>query len=72
MHWHLNPGTMVRAQYRLASDGTRRAFVDSLPGEDQLITASLNEFNHLQRFATAEYEARAKLLRRHGRARGNG
>ena len=57
---HLNPGVMVRVlEFRDASDGTKRAFVDSLPGEEQIIVAALNEFNHsVQRFATAaEYEA---------------
>ena len=56
---HLNPGTMVRVlEFRDASDGTKRAFVDSMAGDEQYIIAALNEFNHsVQRFATAaEYE----------------
>ena len=55
----LHFGTMVRVlEFRELADGTKRAFVDSLAGEDSLITAALNEFNHsVQRFATcAEYE----------------
>jgi hypothetical protein len=56
---HLNPGTMVRVlEFRDSSDGTKRAFVDSMPGDEQVVIAALNEFNHsVQRFATAaEYE----------------
>ena len=46
-------------EFRDASDGTKRAFVDSLAGEEQIVIAALNEFNHsVQRFPTvAEYEA---------------
>ena len=57
---HINADTMVRVlEFRDASDGTKRAFVDSLAGEEQIVIAALNEFNHsVQRFAAAaEYES---------------
>ena len=56
----LLPKALVKMiEERTADDGAKRAFVSSVAADVEVVTTSLNEFNHsVQRFASAaEYES---------------